>query len=51
MKRPSLYLLLLSTVSAVLLSLPWLVPHAGALSLVAFLPLLWAVYAADELKI
>ena len=51
MKRPGLYLLLLCTVSAVLLSLPWLVPHAGALSLVAFLPLLWADYAADELKI
>ena len=33
---------LLTALSAVLLSLPWLVPHAGALALVAFVPLLYA---------
>ena len=36
----------LSAASAVLLSLPWLVPHLGLLSLVAFVPLLLAEYIA-----
>lgn len=42
MKRNTLTLLILCTLSALLLSLPWLLPHAGALSLVGFIPLLMA---------
>ena len=42
-----LKLFILCTISAVLLSLPWLVPHAGALALAGFVPLLLADYAAD----
>lgn len=42
-----LKLFILCTISSVLLSLPWLVPHTGALALVGFVPLLLADYAAD----
>ncbi len=41
-------LLILCLVSAVLLSLPWLVPHTGALALVGFVPLLAADRLADK---
>ena len=40
--KDKLTLLILCTLSAVLLSLPWLVPHTGAFALVAFVPLLFA---------
>ena len=42
MTRSRLLVPALCALSALLLSLPWLVPHAGALALVAFVPLLWA---------
>ena len=42
MTRGRLLVPALCALSALLLSLPWLVPHAGALALVAFVPLLWA---------
>ena len=45
MRRPQTLPWLLTALSVVLLSLPWLVPHTGALALVAFVPLL----VADEL--
>ena len=51
MRRKKLYLLIFCTLSAVMLSLPWLVPHCGAVALVAFLPLLWADWAADEMEV
>ena len=41
-------LLILSLLSAVLLSLPWLVPHTGALALVGFVPLLLADWLSDR---
>ncbi len=41
-------LLILCLISAVLLSLPWLVPHTGALALVGFVPLLVADWLADR---
>ncbi|MBQ9311160.1 MAG: apolipoprotein N-acyltransferase [Bacteroidales bacterium] len=34
--------------SAVLLSIPWLVPHCGFFALVGFVPLLWAEHLASE---
>ena len=42
-----LRIFILCTLSAVLLSIPWLVPHTGALALVGFVPLLLADYSAD----
>ena len=51
MRRKRLYLLIFCTLSAVMLALPWLVPHCGAVALVAFLPLLWADWAADEMDV
>lgn len=45
MKKPQTLPWLLSALSALLLSLPWLLPHTGALALVAFVPLL----CADEI--
>ncbi|MBO8479986.1 MAG: apolipoprotein N-acyltransferase [Bacteroidetes bacterium] len=42
MKQPVIPLMLLCALSALLLSLPWLVPHTGALALAAFVPLLCA---------
>ena len=44
-------LLILSLLSAVLLSLPWLVPHTGALALVGFVPLLVADWIADRERV
>lgn len=44
------FLWLMVVLSAVLLSLPWLVPHCGAFALVAFLPLLCADAFASELR-
>lgn len=50
MKRhPNVFMLAACTLSAVLLSIPWLVPHTGALALVAFVPLLFADYACDAM--
>ena len=51
MKKPLLLLWLLTGLSAVLLSLPWLVPHLGALALVAFVPLLCADAVAEQCKV
>ncbi len=51
MRRKVFFLLSLCTLSALMLALPWLCNHAGVLSLVAFLPLLWADWAADEMKV
>ena len=42
---------LLALASAVLLSLPWMVPGTGALALVGFVPLLLADSLADEMKL
>ena len=42
---------LLAALSVLLLSLPWLVPHTGALALVAFVPLLCADEIASQLKV
>lgn len=50
MKSGRLTIWLLSLLSAVLLSLPWLVDGSGFLALVAFLPLLCADRLADTLK-
>ena len=50
MKRASLIVWLLSVLSAVLLSLPWLVPGAGFVALFAFLPLLLADALAQECR-
>ena len=46
-RSPYLLLWVLSAVSAVLLSLPWLLPHSGLLMLFAFVPLLLADYIAS----
>ena len=43
-KKKNLTLWALSFCSAVLLSLPWLVPHMGIFALVGFVPLLCADY-------
>ena len=51
MKKPILLLWLLTALSAVLLSLPWLVPHLGTLALVAFVPLLCADAIAEQCKV
>ena len=51
MRKPHAILWLCSALSALLLSLPWLVPHVGALALVAFVPLLFADDVAKELKL
>ena len=51
MRKPLLFLWLLCALSAVLLSLPWLVPHTGALALVAFVPLLVADAVAEQWKV
>lgn len=48
MKRERIIIWSLSLLSAVLLSLPWLVPGAGFVALFAFLPLLFADALADE---
>lgn len=46
-RSPYFLLWVLSAVSAVLLSLPWLLPHSGLLMLFAFVPLLLADYIAS----
>ena len=51
MKKPLILLWLLTALSAVLLSLPWLVPHLGTLALVAFVPLLCADAIAEQCKV
>ena len=51
MRKPQALLWLLSALSALLLSLPWLVPHTGALALVAFVPLLIADAVAEQLRL
>ena len=51
MRKPQTLLWLLSALSALLLSLPWLVPHTGALALVAFVPLLIADAVAEQCKV
>ena len=51
MKKPSFIILLLCVLSSVLLSIPWLVPHAGAVALVAFVPLLCADAMARQYRI
>ncbi|MCR5350962.1 MAG: apolipoprotein N-acyltransferase [Bacteroidales bacterium] len=51
MRSTKILLWLLSGLSAVLLSLPWLVPHAGALSLFAFVPLLIADAVIEQTKV
>ena len=51
MRRTRILLWLLSALSAVLLSLPWLVPHTGVLALVAFVPLLIADAVAEQCKV
>ena len=48
MKKPYGLLWILVLLSAALMSLPWLVPHCGALALIAFLPLLTADRVADQ---
>lgn len=45
-----LFYLLMAVLSAALLSLPWLVPHCGAATLFAFIPLLCADAVASQLK-
>ena len=51
MRKPQTLPWLLTALSVVLLSLPWLVPHTGALALVAFVPLLCADALADQYKL
>ncbi len=51
MNRQSLYLLMPCTLSAVLLSLPWLLPHCGAFALVGFVPLLIADAVATQCRL
>ena len=51
MRRPQTLLWLLTALSALLLSLPWLVPHTGALALVAFVPLLYVDAFAEREKL
>ncbi|MCQ2182858.1 MAG: apolipoprotein N-acyltransferase [Bacteroidales bacterium] len=45
-----LFYLLMAVLSAALLSLPWLVPHCGAVALFALIPLLCADAFATELR-
>ena len=42
---------IMALLSSVLLSIPWLVPHTGALILVAFIPLLCADAVAEQARI
>ncbi len=48
MRKPYGILWILVLLSAVLLSMPWLVPHCGFLALVGFIPLLCADRVADQ---
>lgn len=51
MRKPTVTILMLCVLSSVLLSIPWLVPHAGAVALVAFVPLLCADAFARQYRI
>ena len=51
MRKPLLFLWLLCALSTLLLSLPWLVPHTGALALVAFVPLLVADAVSEQCRV
>ncbi len=51
MRQPSTMMIVLGVLSAVLLSIPWLVPHTGALALVAFVPLLCADAISRQYRI
>ena len=51
MRQTRLLLLGLCALSAVLMSLPWLCDHCGALSLVGLIPLLYADRIADSRKV
>ena len=51
MRKPLLFLWLLCALSSLLLSLPWLVPHTGALALVAFVPLLVADAISEQCRV
>ncbi len=51
MRKTRILLWLLAALSALLLSLPWLVPHTGALALVAFIPLLIADAVAEQCRV
>ncbi len=45
------FAIVLSVISVILLSIPWLIPHTGALVLVGFVPLLLAELVARETKL
>lgn len=47
MKRIKFFMWICTLLSAVLMSLPWLVPHCGGLALFGLVPLLLADYVAD----
>jgi len=51
MKRTNKTLLLLALLFAVLMSLPYLVPHLGFLALIGFVPLLFMDVVADAAKV
>lgn len=51
MNKEKLTILLLLLSFAVMMSIPWLVPHAGGLALIALVPLLWAERLASGLGI
>ncbi|NLZ19911.1 MAG: apolipoprotein N-acyltransferase [Bacteroidales bacterium] len=51
MRKPQFSLWLLCALSALLLSLPWLVPHTGALALVALVPLLCAEAVIEQCRV
>ena len=51
MRKPQTLLWLLTALSVLLLSLPWLVPHTGALALFAFVPLLVVDAVAYQCKL
>lgn len=50
MRNPDIRITLCLLLSAILLSLPWLVPHCGFFALVGFVPLLWADELAERNK-
>ena len=51
MRKPYGALWILVLLSAVLMSLPWLVPHLGPLALIGLVPLLSAERVATQLPI
>lgn len=50
-KKTVIHIWLLSFLSSVLLSIPFIVPHCGIVAIVAFVPLLAAEYLAKESKL